>query len=475
MRALGHRGMTIFLSEGDAIPQRTPRQREKAYTVLREMVDNFDSGRGARSARITITGTDALFVGESSIGSLAPLRMRLEIPSDAEPPPPHRSWTSLIRDPSEYVHRRIVRPSENKANGLRTLVRISEGLPPTQAVSTLSVGFDAIEDTIDRLFAANGTAEDAFSVLVGEYGSGKTHLMLHLAERALEAKRPVFWLNLERMNLDLGNPSRHLARLLEHSSLPLKNRPSAAERAAYWTRSRPKLKALRTSLEEIAEGERGDAIAAEKALRIWDHAKNPERALENFLLALDLESKGSGMSYRKDAYQRLLLWITLLERLEDTKGAVLLIDEAENLYTSGRSWAERRGALRALAFYTSGAFPASCVVMAMTPNVFDEMRKEARQLLSEVDEMSTTLEIEDVARFRTNLFRFDPDPVPALTATQRMDLCERVRLLHRSVRGAVEVEGWENRVRQLVRQHNSPRPLIRTLIDELESAWWAGD
>jgi hypothetical protein len=474
VRAMGYRGTALFLSEGDGITARTARQREKAYTVLRELVDNFDSGRGVCSARITITGTDAFFNGDKAIISLAPLRMRLEIPSDAEPPPPHRSWTTLVREPYEYIHRRVAPPVEGKGNALRTLIRISEGLPPTHAVTSLSVGFDKIEETIDRLFATNEKADDAFSVLVGEYGSGKTHLMLHLQERALEANRPVFWLNLERMNLDLGNPSRHLARLLEHSALPLRRRPTAAERAVQWTRSKQKLNALRAALEEIAKGEREDAFAAQKALQIWDHAKNPERAVENYLLALDLETRGAGAGNRRDAYRRFLLMIALMEKLEETKGAVLLIDEAENLYTSGSSWAQRRAALRALAFYTSGAFPASVVVMAMTPQVFEQMRKEAKQLLFEADEMPSTLEMEEVTRFRTNLFRYDPDDVPLLTAAQRIELCERVRHLHRSVRGPIEVSGWEDKAQKLARAHKSPRTLIRTTIDELESTWWAG-
>jgi hypothetical protein len=474
MRALGYRGTALFLSQGEGLTLRTSRQREKAYTVLRELVDNFDSGRGASAARITLSGTDALFVGERAIGSLTPLRMRLEIPSNAEPPPPHRSWTTLVREPYEYIHRRVAPPVEGKGNALRTLIRISEGLPPTHAVTSLSVGFDKIEETIDRLFETNEKADDAFSVLVGDYGSGKTHLMLHLQERALEANRPVFWLNLERMNLDLGNPARHLARLLEHSALPTRRHPSAAERAVQWTRSKQKLSQLRKAMEEIAAGEREEANAAKKVLQIWDHAKNPERAVENYLLALDLEQKGAGAGNRRDAYRRFLLMIALLEKMEGTKGAVLLIDEAENLYTSNASWAQRRAALRALAFYTSGAFPASVVVMAMTPTALESMRKEARMLLNEIDEMTSTLEMEEVNRFRANLFKYLPDAVPILTAQQRIELCERVRHLHRSVRGPTEIHGWEDRAQKLARTHRSPRTLIRTTIDELESNWWAG-
>jgi hypothetical protein len=170
----------------------------------------------------------------------------------------------------------------------------------------------------------------------------------------------------------------------------------------------------------------------------------------------------------------MLLWVALLAKLEETRPPVLLIDEAENLYTSGKGWAERRGALRTLAFYTSSTFPAGCIVMAMTPAAFDSMRKEARELLLEADEMNSTLDLEDVSTFRANLAKFVPDQVPVLTADQRVELCGKVRQLHKSVRGAVEIPGWEDRVQRLVRLHKSPRPLIRSLVDELESLWWSG-
>src|SRR5690606_23169323 len=188
--------------------------------------------------------TDRLFEGPRSLRSLKPLLMRLEVPSAAEPPPPHRSWTSLIREPYEYVHRRIEPAPDSKRAALRTLIRISQGLPPIEAVTSMSVGHERIDRRIDRLFEHADASGSVFSALVGDYGSGKTHLLMHLAERALTDGHPVFWLNLERLNLDLGNPARHFQRLLEHSVLPLRRRPSALERATHWSRTGSKLRAL---------------------------------------------------------------------------------------------------------------------------------------------------------------------------------------------------------------------------------------
>lgn len=472
--ALGHRGLCIYLHDGDAVARRTSRQREKAYTVLRELVDNFDTGNGAVGCRIVITGTERLFEGPKSLRSLAPLLARLEVPSAAEPPPPHRSWTSLIREPYEYVHRRVEHPPESKRAALRTLIRISQGLPPIEAVTSMSVGHERIDRTISKLFQHADAAGSVFTALVGDYGSGKTHLLMHLAERALKEAHPVFWLNLERLNLDLGNPARHLHRLLEHSVLPLRRRPSALQRVSQWTRSPARLRALMTELAEIAETDSEASNAALKALQIGDHAHSPGAALESFLTGQDLRLRSAGKTYRQDAYRRLLLWLELLQRLEACAGPVLLIDEAENLYTAGSGRTARRAALRSLAFYCGGALPSACVVVAMTPPALQQLRRESRELLGEVDDQAGTLDWEDALMFRRRLHRLEPEMVPAFSRPQRMELAERVRATHRAVRGEVEMEDWDFSVRRLVRDETSPRAVIRALIDELESSWWAG-
>ncbi|HUS66571.1 MAG TPA: BREX system ATP-binding domain-containing protein [Kofleriaceae bacterium] len=485
VRALGHRGLLVLLVEGDALAGRTDRQREKGYTVLREMVDNFDGWGGAAGARILLSGQAPLFDGPHSLLSVKPLRMRVEIPSDAEPPPPHRPWTTLVHQQADGRprHRAIAAPEERLA-GLRNLIRISEGLPPTERVTQMSVGQERLDRTIRRLFDVVGRAGSFFSVLVGEYGSGKTHLMMHLAERAIEDKRPVFWLNLERTNIDLGNPARHLGRFLEHSELPLRGRPNALALASRWTRSRQAVIALEAQLLEIASGTGEAAAAARKGLRVAESGRDVGFALESFLIGADLEARPGDATYRQDAYRRIFLWFELLARQEGHptsdpqagrwRGPVILIDEAENLYTSGRPPASRRTSLRSLAFYCGGVLPGTCVIMAMTPPAFESLKGEARDLLAEAIDMDTTLELEDVARFRRSLFGLKPQPVQPLTQPERLELCERVRRMHRSVRGPVELADWQALAAGTARAHASPRTLIRALIDELESAWWAG-
>ena len=475
IQALGYAGLSLLLSGAHAIAARTERQREKAYTLLRELVDNFDSGRGAVATRITLTGGDAFFLGAKSLQGLAPLYARLSVPSEAEPPPPHRTWTSLIREPFEYVHRRPKAGINVRPEALRSLVRTSQGLPPIDAVVSMSVGHERIDKSIDKLFHHAEMAGSVFQVLSGEYGSGKTHVLLHLAERALAQGHPVFWLNLERMNLDLGNPARHLARVLEQSVLPKRGRPSALDRLETWTRSPKKQKALTAALQTIADSSSQEARAARKALSEAEGAEDRGTALEDYLSARDLTDKSAGGSYRKDAYRRLLLMMELLRVLEGVEGPVVLIDEAENLYTSGIPEAARRSALRALSFYCGGALPGACVILAMTPPALAQLRRESKGLLREAAEAESTLDLEDVELFRRRLSKLVADEVPAFSATMRRELAKKVRATHRGVRGAVEVEHWDELVQALSREGGSPRKMMRQLVDELEAAWWAGE
>jgi hypothetical protein len=474
IRAMGYAGCAFFLSEGDGLAKRTPRQREKAYTVLRELVDNLDSGRGAISTRCLVSGGTALFEGPHSLQSLEPLLGRLRVPSTAEPAPPHRSWTHL--EAVDVVHRcgEPVDIADSKKRAARAMVRSSQGLPPTEAITSMSVGYKQIDKTIHQLLEFSAISASVFTVLTGDYGTGKTHLLMHLTERALEERRPVFRLSLERLNIDLGNPQRHLSRLLEQSVLPLRHRPSAQDRALFWTGSPNKVRALTRLFEELVE-EGGDCgFAAGKALRALNHAANAGKALANFLCGRDLSTKPGTPAYRHDAYSRFLLWLELLKRFEGCLGPVVLIDEAENLYTAGVSLGARRTALRSLSFYCGGALPDACVVLAITPKVLGHLKRESLELLEDIAEQRTVLASEDAAMLRRRLVRIKPQPVPEFKRGDRVQLASKVRETHQAVRGKVEDPGWPAAVRALARDEVSPRVLVRSLMDRLEHLWWQG-
>lgn len=471
-RVCGYKGCYFYFRDGDVVPKRPERRRQRAYTVLRELVDNFDTGRGAISTRFVIAGSEALFEGERSLRALAPLYARLQLPTDALPPPPHRSWAHVTDVTSRPHTPSVEEPTPSRRKKVSALVRISQGLPPLTGVAALSVNHEKIDALVTSMFEHASLDGSVFQVLTGEYGSGKTHLLMHLAERAHEQNRPVFRLNLEQLDFDLGNPQRHLWRLLRDSSLPRRHNPSALDRLAVWTRNRGKFAELCEVLTKIAGSGSDAAPAAQEALKLAELGKSPRAAVESFLSARDLMHKSGAAAHRRAAYRRFLLWLELLAALEDCAGPVLMIDEAENLYTTHVSDAARRAAVRSLSFYCGGVLPSACVILAITPKVFGELKRDARELLAEVSDQSAVLDWEDAEMLRRRLFRLIPEPVPAFTRKDRAALAERLIAMHRQVRGPLEDLEIDGEVRALVRDAGPPRALLRQLCDFLESAWW---
>jgi hypothetical protein len=472
VRALGHAGALFFFTEGDGLLHLPPARRDDAYTVLRELVDNTDSGRGLVATRMVIAGRTPLFVGPRSLASLAPLQSRVAASGDSLPTP-HRAMVDLVFSlfaSGGLAARAPIAPPEGRAPETRALVRGTQGLPPTEAILSMSVGNQEIDATIDGLFEYSAMEGSVFALLAGPYGAGKTHLLLHLAARARADRRPVLRLSLERLDVDLGNPQRHLHRMLGQADLPLPGSPNLLDLLGVWTRTEKKLALLLRELETI-QGEATDASpAAARVLRAAHSGSSKAAGVRSVLSAVDLESKPNGPGYRQDAYGRLLLWLTLLERIEKCAGPVLLIDEAENLYKGGSSRAERRTALRSLAFYCGGALPRACVVLAITPEVLPELREEAKELLEEVGEQRTLLTWEDATMFRRRLVRAKPVTVPVLLEEHRELLAARVRKTHAAVRGPVKDPGWREHVEAL---HDvTPREIVRRTLDRLEGIWW---
>jgi hypothetical protein len=353
------------------------------------------------------------------------------------------------------------------------VIRGAQGLPPAEPVPSMSVGHEKIDRTITALFEHAAMESSVFALLTGAYGTGKSHLLMHLTGRALADKRPVFRLSLERLDMDLGSPQRHLRRLLEHAALPLPGQPTALDRLAAWTRSSQQCRRLLDALGALA-AEGGDVAApAKKALSFAGRAPNAGAALESWLGAAELAARPSNANYRQDAYQRLLLWLALLGRIERCAGPVLLVDEAENLYRNGTSRADRRTALRTLSFYCGGTLPGACVVVAITPEALTHLRAEATELLDDVAEQRTVLAWEDAAMFRRRLTATVPVEVPALTSESRVVLAFRAQATHAKVRGPVFDPHWARWVSEVVKDDVPPRLLVRRVIDHLERAWWA--
>ena len=85
VRALGWRGTLLVVEGTDPIANFPPARRLAAYTVLRELIDNADGGRGLVASRLVVAGTTSLFAGPRSIASLPPLARRVDAPDAGLP------------------------------------------------------------------------------------------------------------------------------------------------------------------------------------------------------------------------------------------------------------------------------------------------------------------------------------------------------------------------------------------------------
>jgi hypothetical protein len=478
VRALGHRGTRIILRDAEALVDLSPARRDVAYTVLREIVDNTDGGHGVIGCETLLVGTGDLDRRVHSLMDHPALATRIVADLPPGPPIPHQTWITLLPDHPSAELPPIpdpFEPSERHVLELRALVRIAQGLPPLEAVPDLTVGMEDVDARIAQLFETASNDGSVFAVLLGEYGSGKTHHLLHLEARARADRRPVLRLAVERLDEDLGNPQRHMRRLLENATLPGKKPVGFFERLDAWLARPTSRKRLRQALEALAAGGAETARAASRAIGEAEGGDLDDAAVRETLGVLDLVDKSNNASYRKDAYSRLHLWLELLARLEDCEGPVLILDEAENLYRAGVSRSERRTALRSLAHYCGGAIPRATVVLAVTPDTLASLREEAGELLDEIEEQATLLPSEDVAMLRRRLLKARPIHVTKLGASDLETLAAQARSLARAVRGKHVDRGASAFLERAVRETDTPRELLRRVMLREERIAWLGD
>jgi hypothetical protein len=337
---------------------------------------------------------------------------------------------------------------------------------------------DDVDTRITQLFETASNDGSVFAVLSGEYGSGKTHHLLHLEARARADRRPVLRLAVERLDEDLGNPQRHMRRLLENATFPGKRPVGFLERLDSWLGKPGARKRLRHALDAIVAA--GDETARPAARAIGAAAEDEveDDDVRETLGALDLFDKPGSSSYRKDAYARLQLWLELLQRLEECEGPVLILDEAENLYRIGVSRAERRTALRSLAHYCGGSLPRATVVLAVTPDTLTSLRDEAGELLDEIEEQATLLPSEDVAMLRHRLLKARPIRVTKLGPAELEQLADQARRLAREVRGKHVDRRVGAFLERAMKESETPRELLRRVMFREERIAWldeAGD
>jgi hypothetical protein len=478
VRALGHRGTRIVLRDAEALVDLSAARRDTAYTILREIVDNADGGYGVVACETILVGTGDLDRRVHSLFDHPALATRLVSDLTPGPPIPHQSWLPLSPDDPNAPLPPVPTPYETRerlAARLGALVRLMQGLPPLEALAELTVGMEDVDARITQLFETASNDGSVFAVLLGEFGSGKTHHLLHLEARARADRRPVLRLAVERLDEDLGNPQRHMQRLIEGATLPAKRPIGLLEQLDAWLAKPAARKRLRHTLDAVALAGAEAARPAARAIGNAPADDVDDALVHATLSALDLIDKPNHASYRKDAYARLHLWLDLLARLEDCQGPVLVLDEAENLYRAGVSRPERRTALRSLAHYCGGSLPRATVVLAVTPDTLTALREEAGELLDQIEEQTTLLPSEDVDMLRRRLLKARPIRVTKLGPSELETLVDRARKLARDVRGKHVDRRIGAFLERALKASDTPRELLRRVMLREERIAWLDD
>ncbi|MDF2696996.1 MAG: hypothetical protein K0S65_5379 [Labilithrix sp.] len=475
--ALGHRGARIILHDAEALIDLPPARRDVAYSVLRELIDNGDGVGGMVATEVLLIGTGDLDRRVHSLVDHPALATRVVADVPPGPPIPHQTWIPLEPPTADELPPipAALATSTRAAPKLRALVRIAQGLPPHDVVPELTIGMEEVDRRIEQLFEAASNDGSVFAILMGEYGAGKTHHLLLFEARAIAARRPLLRLAVERLDEDLGNPQRHLRRVIESAIVPGPPARGLFECLERWFLKPTSRKRLAEAMRAIAASESEAARPAQLVLGDVPDAELDRDLVLEVLGALDLVDKPNAPTYRKDAYARLQLWLELLERLEGCEGPVVILDEAENLYRPGVSRSERRTALRSLAHYCGGAIPRATVVLALTPETLASLREEASALLDEIEDQATLLPSEDVVMLRRRLLRARPIQVKKLDREDLETLAGRVRKLAKEVRGKHVDRGIGAFLDHAVRETETPRDLLRRVILREERLAWLGE
>lgn len=101
----------------------------------------------------------------------------------------------------------------------RTLARLKRGVPPADAIESLAIGMERLQQQLARLLADR--ASPRWLAVTGEYGEGKSFFRAFASHKALSTGFAVVSLDVNKDEGALHQPQRHLSVLLQSMLSPL--------------------------------------------------------------------------------------------------------------------------------------------------------------------------------------------------------------------------------------------------------------
>ncbi len=370
--------------------------------------------------------------------------------------------------------------SDERACGLRSIERLRCGLPPSSHAARLSVGTAALARSFGQFLNGNEHDNNGFLVL-GDYGTGKSHALTLLREMGLAAGFATCWLTADGFECALNHPQRFLATLLGTLETPSGDGGYAALLTRLLGNPDTLPQVADTVLQHMTAGAQLDLKASSLAFLLREvlksergHREDEQRyAVREELIRLlagePLTGSAGLESYRLAAY-RLLAVACGIVAIAGCRGLVVIIDEVESVFTKLPNRLSRQGAYRVLSALIHGqSTPTIRVAIGMTPDADTWIRADIAHAARNLPESS----IEPVRRLNRSMAG---DQIPTwqcrqLSEVQLTELLERTRDLYSATYpnaptpiGSV----WRRKVASILEQHPPTRLAIREVVDELD-------
>jgi hypothetical protein len=353
-----------------------------------------------------------------------------------------------------------------KKEALHAIMRLKAGLSPDSCIESLTVNLSEQQDFLGQ-FLQNRSSN--VGVVVGPYGSGKTHFLQLTKRLALKAGYLLTSAGQETGLGILSFPHRHssvmigglrgeapIGRLLDHAASAID-----ADPRAFLTTARV--------ISPHADGRTRFLDQLEVMLTLGPVAGRTVRVLD-FLSGRTLAGQAGTIRDRLKAYELLAFWVAYGQEITNFSGLVIIIDEFESLFSTAlySSIRSRRTAYRSLAYYASMGHHVR-ILLALTPDGWKGLQDDIHGNAQYMSEQASVLGGEDVPVLLRMLRKVRPHELRSMSDRHYKELQSKIVTLHAEAREYMTTGGEEIQAPRGVGV--TPRVFSRSIVSALESTW----
>lgn len=358
---------------------------------------------------------------------------------------------------------------------LRAILRLKSGLSPLDRVEDLTVDVDRHKSFLCSLLQEVGTNGKSFGIVLGPYGSGKTHFLQLAKNHAFSQHYAVAQLGQDTGLGSLSHPQRHISTVLTSLSAP-----SPFGNVLEWLGALADDDTNNSAIEVYLMGlmgrDAGINEVAASSLSILRQTPHQFRSIKliEYLSGASLVGCGAYVRARLNAYNLLRFWTKFCTEVLGCSGLLLLIDEVESLFSNAVCWTimSRRTAYRSLAYYANNIEPAA-ILCTFTPDGWNLLQAEIRERNDYFKNYWSRMEAEDVPKLLRILSRVQPHELSQLDGRGYLALGNKLKCLHAEARGYADtsMSGVQLIPRSSVGM--TPRIFSKSVISTLEGLWFS--